>query len=119
MILKLSFGKAIIAENIIEIIVDEGQVFDEVNLQELLEIYNTYFHDKKFGYISNRKNSYSIDLSPGLYTSVHKNMVALAVVCYTQISEQTAQFEKRFYRDFPFQVFRNLEEAKKWMQSYL
>ncbi len=116
---KLTFGTAQIDDNIIEVVIDEGQVFDENMLHELFQVFNLYFNDKKFGYISNRKNSYSIDLSPGIYTSIHENMAALGVVCYSSIGEQNALFEKRFYRELPFEVFREREEAVQWMKKQL
>ncbi|MRT15947.1 hypothetical protein F3C99_03140 [Vitellibacter sp. q18] len=114
---KLTFGTAVVYENSIEVVIEEGQVFDENKLSELFEVFNFYFSDKKFGYISNRKYSYSIDLSPAIYNSIHENMAALAVVCYSPICEQSALFEKQFYRELPFEVFATKEEAYIWIKT--
>lgn len=116
---KLSYGTAYIDDNIIEIVIDEGEVFDETKLVELFALFDKHFSDREFGYISNRINSYSINLSPGLYTAIHKNLKALAAVCYTPMSKQSATFERKFYKYTHFEIFSDVESARKWLKSFV
>ncbi|CAM3419209.1 hypothetical protein [Aequorivita lipolytica] len=117
--IKLSFGTARIYGNIVEIIIDEGTVFHQGSLKELFNLFDTHFPDENFGYISNRLNDYSIDLSPALYQSFHKNLTAVAALCYSEISYKNAMFEKAFYKHKPFDAFKDYDQAIKWIKTYL
>ncbi|MDN3723619.1 hypothetical protein QRD02_04440 [Aequorivita sp. SDUM287046] len=116
--LDTTFGTVTVFDNIISIVVDEGATFKADDLAELFELYDTHFPNKNFGYISNRINDYSIELSPKLYRSVHSNLVAIAAVCYTDASYRNAQFEKEFYKK-PFAVFRKYDDAVAWLEEFI
>jgi len=118
-IIKVSFGTARFFNNIIELTINEGENVKLKDIDTLFELFDTYFPDTKFGYISNRINDYSIDLSPGLYKSFHENLVANAVVCYSEASFKNAKFEKEFYKQKPLEVFRDYDEALKWLKRQL
>ncbi len=114
-----SFGLVTILDNIVSIDINEGITFKSTDLEELFGIYDTFFPNEKFGYLSNRVNDYSIDLSPELYKAVHPNLVAIAVVCYSEVSYENANFEKTFYKNSPFKVFTDFDDAVKWLKSWL
>ena len=114
-----SFGTVTVFGSIISIVIDEGITFRPEDLDELFEIFDVYFPDKKFGYISNRINDYSIELSPKLYKRIHPNVAALAAICYTQSSYKSAQFEKEFYKNKPFEAFKNYDEAVAWLHTFI
>lgn len=118
-IVKSSFGTVTIFDNMISIVINEGVLFQAKDLNELYEIFDTYFPNTKFGYISNRLNDYSIDLSPELYRSIHNNLTAMAAVCYTESSYKNANFEKTFYKSKPFEVFKEYGNAVKWLKTCL
>ncbi len=117
--IETSFGTVTVFDSIISIIIDEGITFRADDLKELFELYDSHFQNKNFGYISNRINDYSIDLSPKLYKSIHSNLVAVAAVCYTEFSYKAAQFEKVFYKNKPFEVFKSYYEAVEWLKTFL
>lgn len=118
-IINISFGTARIFDHIIEIIIDEGVTFQSGDLDELFKLFNTHFPDRKFAYLSNRIKDYSIELTPNLYNSFHENLTATAVVCYTEASFKNAKFEKAFYKNIPFEVFRDYEDAVEWLGVHL
>jgi hypothetical protein len=114
-----SFGTVTVFDSIISTVIAEGITFRAEDLDELFELYDAHFPDKKFVYISNRINDYSIELSPKLYNRVHPNIAALAAVCYTESSYKSAQFEKEFYKNKPFEVFKKYDDAVVWVKTFL
>jgi len=118
-ILEASFGKVSIIDNIVVITINEGVVFGAKNLKELFNIYDTFFPNEKFGYISNRINDYTIDLNPDLYNANHSNLAAIAAVCYTESSYKNAKFENEFYRYRPFDAFTDFQEALTWKKTHV
>ncbi len=99
--------------------IDEGVTFNDTHLKELFEIYDLFFRHEPFGYLSNRVNDYSINLSPSLYQAIHPNLCAVAAVCYNEVSLENALFEKTFYKTKPFQAFIDYDEAVRWLQQQL
>ncbi len=91
----------------------EGTVFDLPKLGSIFEIFEQYYGDKPFGYISNRKFDYSVNPTCYLEVSNHPKLKSIAVLCHTEASYNTAQFEKAFYKR-PFGVFYSLEECIEW-----
>lgn len=118
-VIDIGIGTAKIFDNIIEITINEGITFKTEDLKNLFNLFDTQFPDKKFGYLSNRKNDYSIDLSPALYKAFHANLTATATVCYSDLSFKNAKFEKEFYKHKPFEAFRDYEEAVNWLKTHL
>ncbi|WP_026450036.1 hypothetical protein [Aequorivita capsosiphonis] len=118
-IVEVSFGTARIYDQIIEITINEGVHFQAEDLQKLFELFDTYFPNKKFAYLSNRKNDYSLELTPSLYKSSYLNLTANAVLCYSDLSFQNANFEKEFYKSKPFKIFREHQEAMDWLKMQL
>jgi len=45
-------------------------------------------------------------------------MVGIAIVCYTDNCIKNANFEKTFY-NWPFGVFKDLDEAKLWIEKLI
>ncbi len=118
-IIKVSFGIAKIFDNIVEITINEGVTIQAKDMNELFELFDSSYPNQNLGYLSNRKNDYSLDLSPGLYKAFHENLIAIAAVCYTDASYKNAQFEKAFYKGKPFEAFRDYEEAVNWLKTHL
>lgn len=116
-ILEASFGKVFLIDNIMVITINEGVIFGVKDLKELFEIYDTFFPNEKFGYISNRINDYTIDLNPDLYNANHTNLAAIAAVCYTESSFKNAKFEKEFYKNRPFDAFTDIQEAIAFLKA--
>jgi hypothetical protein len=118
-IVKCSFGNVTVLGNIISVVINEGTVFQAKDLNELYNIYDTYFPNTNFGYISNRINDYSIALNSELYRSIYHQLTATAIVCYSESSFKNANFEKNFYKSKPCEVFKDYDSAVKWLNTYL
>ena len=98
--------------------IKEDIIFDIEELHYMVNIMDDQFPDKNFGYIANR--IYSYNMNPVTYpvSSIHERLSAMAIVCYSDVSRKTALFEKDFFKK-PFEVFDEIEEAKKWLQEIL
>lgn len=105
-------------ENCVVATVQEGVLIELEHIAALHEVFAEYYSDRIFGYIDNRENQYAINLSPELYNSRYPKMIGLAIVCYSENCIKSANFEKSFY-NWPFEVFKNLEEAHQWIANLL
>lgn len=118
-VINISVGKVKVFDHIIEVIVDEGMVFNAEHVKILYDLVEIYFPNKEFAYLSNRINDYSINLTPDLSKSFHKDLKATALVCYSDSTCENAKFEKTFYKARPFEIFKNYEEAVNWLKSHI
>lgn len=116
--IELDFVSMELTENCVIATVKEGVLVELDHIAALHEVFAKYYSDKIFGYIDNRENQYAINLNPELYNSRFPKMAGLAVVCYNENSFKTASFEKSFY-NWPFEVFRDLGEAKLWIGTLI
>jgi hypothetical protein len=103
-----------LSEHCVIATVKEGVLIELDHIAALHEVFAKYYSDRNFGYIDNRAHQYDINLSPELYNSRYPKMVGLAIVCYTESAIKNANFEKSFY-NWPFEVFKNLDEAQQWI----
>lgn len=111
------FGKVEIHENYVIWVMNEGITVKPEYNDYLLNIATKYYVNKKFGYITNRVNSYSVDPRVYFETSKIENLVAFAVVSKEDdIKASTTEVEKIFLKK-PFQHFKSLEEATNWVDS--
>ncbi|WP_040279758.1 hypothetical protein [Psychroserpens damuponensis] len=83
----------------------------------LKEIANIHFKNRPFVYITHRINSYSVD--PAVYkeTSKINNLIGICVVSNSYIAKSTAQIEKLFLNNKPFEIFSDLDKAIEWANS--
>ncbi len=118
MIIKLQyeFGVLEIHDNYVKAIMDEGVTVSPKHNKSLVEISESYFANRKFGYITHRINSYSVDPRVYLKTSKIPNLVAFAIVSNNPVNLSNAQVEKLFL-DKPFKTFKNLDKAIKWVKE--
>lgn len=77
-----------------------------------------FFGNRKFVYISDRKNLYNVD--PMIYVDLKKTkfLSGIAIVCHESICLKMAFFEKEFAK-IPFEVFEELEDATEWSEKIL
>lgn len=77
---------------------NEGIHFNKKNSALIIDELNSFFGDSKpYGVISNRINSYSIDLiNMSFYRKKAKNVCAYGVVGYSFASKMAAKLENRF-----------------------
>lgn len=107
-----------LSEHCVVAAVEEGILIELEHIAALHEVFAEYYSERKFGYIDNRINQYAINLNPELYNSRYPKMVGIAIVCYTENCIKNANFEKTFY-NWPFGVFRSLEEAQQWIAKLI
>ena len=60
-LLELDFCTLEIHENCVISTIKEGVLFDKEERKKLYEIFDKYFEEKQFVYISNRKNDYTVN----------------------------------------------------------
>ncbi len=113
-VLRKSFGTVILHDCYAIVEIKEGIILSQEHNNALIEIGKEHFGDQPFGCISNRINSYSVD--PTIYitsTMVH-NLKAIAIVSKNPTSRSTAILEKTFYGNH-FEIFKDIEVAKDWI----
>ncbi|HPF10203.1 MAG TPA: hypothetical protein PKW08_03590 [Flavobacteriaceae bacterium] len=114
--LQFDFGKTEIHESYMVMVFNEGVSVALAHNNFLTELATKYFPKKRFGYISHRLNSYSVD--PHVYTQTSKieNLAAFAIVSQNTMNFSNAQIEKLFLKK-PFRTFKKMEKAVKWIES--
>jgi len=116
--ISLDFTTLTIYKNFVVSTIHEGVLFDTPQLEQLQDIFTIYFEDRPFGFIANRQNDYTVN--PVCYTNSNaiKNMVGMAVLCYSETNYKTANFTKPFFRK-PLEGFFTFEECENWIQDLL
>ena len=113
--LHFEFGEIRIFENYVIVLMKEGITVKPEHNEDLKMIGNTYYRGKKFGYITYRVNSYSVDPLVYIETSKIENLVAFAVVVIEDgMKISNVDIEKLFYTK-PFRVFHDLDRARDWI----
>lgn len=109
------FGKVSIFDKFLVVIMNEGvNVIPEYN-DKLIDIAKEYYSNRYFGYITYRKNSYSVNPLTYIETSKIENLVGLAVVCPEEcLMLRNVEIEKHFSKK-PIQDFKHLDDAKNWI----
>ncbi|PHR12694.1 MAG: hypothetical protein COA40_07320 [Aequorivita sp.] len=92
----------------------EGMTLNNEDVGKIQELSAQFYQNKPFGYISNRINDYSRNLSPNSYNIQLPNLFAFAIVYKSETSRKVANFEK-FFIKAPFKTFQSLSQAKQWM----
>ena len=117
-ILNYDFVKIELFSNYLIATFAEGILFDGSHLDIMYKVFDQYYPNKKFGYISNRVYDYTVD--PNCYKDSGKYplLMGIAVCCYSEASFKMAEFEKAFFVK-PFAVFYSLEESEAWVKSLL
>ena len=115
-IVTYDFGVAELHQNYMLMVMNEGITVDSAINAQLTALAADHFEERPFGYITHRKNSYSVD--PNVYkeTSKIKRLVAFAIVSDKDIRLTTAKVEKMFL-DKPLKVFKELKAAVNWVEN--
>lgn len=114
----LKISEVFIYENYLINQIREGTHIEPDHTKILQEALDTHFRDKPLVYIANRVNSYSVDPFTYNYVAKMENLVALAIVTYTERGREIAQFEKDFYSK-PFRICDTVTEAIAWSYELL
>lgn len=117
-VLDTELGTIHIYENIIVMEAKENVVISIKNglfiLLKVIKMVGT----RPMIYISNRKNSYSVNPNDYKYLEMIPNLKGIAVVSYENTGSNTAELERLFYKK-PFCNVTSLEDAKNWAAEVL
>ena len=115
----IDFAHFDLYENYLVATIHEGVIFDAPHLIKFHEIFDKHYYNRPFGYISNRKNDYTIN--PTCYAVSEKyntKIVGVATLCYSEITYRNANFTERFLK-WPHSAFYTMEECVEWIESQL
>lgn len=119
-IIKLDFGEVTFLDRIQIAEINEGVLFDTHENEQIINLARDRFKEEKYGYISHRVNSYSVNPIIYMEAASFPKLAALAIVSSNPVTRNTAQIEKRFFKDKnAFEVFETLEEAIAWIKTHL
>ncbi|MCX2680872.1 STAS/SEC14 domain-containing protein [Galbibacter sp. EGI 63066] len=110
---QFDFGEVKIYPSFAIGIMNDGIDLDLEILSELTTIVEKHYRNKYYGYISLRKNSYSVN--PILYTYIKKstNLKSIAIVSEKDIFKYNFKIEQYFFSK-KMQLFKSLDEAVTW-----
>ena len=117
--IDLEFAHIELFENFLIVTVNEGIVFDTPEVEKIVEISKAHFYERPFGYISNRKNDYTVN--PTCYKGAEESMphmVGIATLCYSEGSYKTAIFSEQFF-SWPHKAFYTIEECVAWINQLI
>lgn len=98
---------------------NEGADISFNSVIEISQLIESHFKDQPFGFISNRINSYAVNVNDAKkFNAKFKNKKAYGIVAYNSLTERTIEFENHFC-DFNRKVFNDLESAKDWVEETL
>ncbi|APY07342.1 hypothetical protein BWZ20_03070 [Winogradskyella sp. J14-2] len=116
---EVNIGKLQYNEKYIIAIFNEGVDINFKNFSEVATIIKSQFENRPFGFIANRVNSYSINLSDAdRFNKTFPNVKAYAVVAHNSITERVFEIEERFFK-FNRKSFRDLGGAIDWVENTL
>ncbi len=115
---SLDIGTVQVYNNYMVASFDEGATVTLERAYQIIGISEIHFRDKKFGYISLRKNSYAID--PIIYTYIRglENLKAFAIVSKKEIDMHNFKIEKMFYKK-NMEFFIEYDNAVAWIKKRL
>ena len=98
---------------------NEGVDIDFDNFIEVGHLIKEHFKERPFGYIANRKYSYSINLNDAdLFNEAFPNLKAYAIVVYNSLTERVFEIENHFFK-FNRKAFKTIEDAIVWVEETL
>jgi len=87
------------------------------NFKEIHELALQHFNDQPYGYVSNRINSYTINVINFIdHEEIFEKLVAYAIVSYNNITTATVNYENYYFNTHRKQ-FEGIEEATSWVEN--
>lgn len=117
-VLNLDFAEIEIYPNYIISKIQEGIIFSVEHLEILNTVFQEYYPNKRFGYVSNRINDYSVDPICYLDSKRFINLSCIAVWYHNETTLNTTKIEKSFNSN-PFEAFETLDECVSWIEKIL
>jgi len=100
--------------------INEGVNLDAQMSNELIDLTDKVMGDKPFALLSNRINSYSLTFEAMSALANMPNLVALAIVVYSDKSQlliETQNFFLTTIKERPVKIFNQVNEAIDWLEK--
>ena len=95
----------------------EGILVTIENFKKIHNIALEHFKNKPYGYISNRINSYTINVINFInHEEIFEKLVAYAIVSYSNITTSTVNYENYYFNTHRKQ-FEHLNDATVWVED--
>lgn len=117
--IKTDIGNLYFFETYVVAEIYEGVRIDLESFKETHNAIQSYFGNSKYAMVSNRINSYCLNITDAPYfNELFKNLKAHAVVTYNSFTEMSFELENHFF-DFKRQLFSTVIEAISWVEYEL
>ena len=114
---RLKIGDFHFFKNFVVAEFNEGVYASYKDLEESYDLALDYYKDRSYGFISNRINSYSINIMDVLkYQSKFKGLRAYAIVTHNRSSKISLQVEDYYFK-LKRTRFNSLIDAAKWVND--
>lgn len=116
---RLKVGDFHFLRNFVVAEFNEGVNASYHDLEEAHDLAKDYYKEKPFGFISNRINSYSINIMDVLkHQNKFKDLNAYAIVTHHRSSKISLIVEDYYFK-LKRQRFNSLSEAAKWVNEHV
>ncbi|WP_139181102.1 hypothetical protein [Winogradskyella thalassocola] len=97
----------------------EGADITFKNFEELSFLIKTHYKDQPIGFITNRVNSYSVNVNDAKnFNETFGNLKAYATIAYSNLTERIIEIESHFFK-FNRKVFKDFDTAISWVEETL
>jgi hypothetical protein len=119
-IIELDFGIFEFHPDMVIATMNEGVHFDRC-CNEVLKSAVAQFYEStcKLGYITLRKNSYSVDPMVHLDNIDHPNLVSIGVVENSPLQWSSVPIESKFFRPGKLESFTSKDDAMVWTRNQI
>lgn len=115
----VNIGKLYIFENYVVGEYKDGLHVTFDDYEDVRDKIEKHFEDRPFGFIANRINSYSLEITEGpKFKKAFPKLMAYAVIAYNEQTKRNVELENHFYL-FNRHCFDSLEEGEKWVSQQL
>lgn len=116
---EVKIGKLYFSERYVVSEFNEGVHINFESFKETKDVILKFFGKKDFGVITNRTNTYSLDLNDAKrFNESFPNLKAYAVVCNTLFCKGIFEVENQFFT-YNRKIFKVLENAIPWVEEIL
>ncbi len=112
------FAKVTLYHNYMVSVINEGETVTVEHNEELVNLSQSFYAGRPFGYISYRLNSYAVDPKTYIETSKIENLAGFAVVTDEKLKLDNTQVEKLFLKK-PVSVFNSVDDAVVWIEAII
>ena len=116
---EVKIGKLFFFERFVISEFNEGVHINFESFKETKEAIINFFGNKDFGVVTNRTNTYSLDLNDANnFNDSFPNLKAYAVVINTLFGRGIFEVENQFF-NYNREIFKTLENAISWVEETL